>query len=145
VVTGAGLETTVGGLLMATVETSGGAGLAGGGANDFVVAGLVQFSAGETGSSGSLMVSAGGGVAAGGDAQPARKISAPQKMIPANLNTRQLCGTEIRTQDVSSSVLPDLVLVLVLELIRFEDGEESIVCFPACLFVARDCGMIFRK
>jgi hypothetical protein len=131
----------VGGLLMATVETSGGAGLAGGGANDFVAAGLVQFSAGETGSSGSLMVSAGGGVVAGGDAQPARKISAPQKMIPANLNTHQLCGTEIRTQAVSSSVLP----ALVPELIFSEDGEESIVCFPACLFVARGCGMIFQK
>jgi len=32
-------------------------------------------------------------------AQPARKISA-QKMIPAVLNTRQLCGTEMRTQAV---------------------------------------------
>ncbi len=36
-------------------------------------------------------------------AQPARKISAPQKMIPANLNTRQLCGMEMRTQAVSIS------------------------------------------
>jgi hypothetical protein len=31
-------------------------------------------------------------------AQPARKIIAPQKMIPAVLNTRQLCGTKMRTQ-----------------------------------------------
>jgi hypothetical protein len=32
--------------------------------------------------------------------QPARKISA-KKMIPANLNTRQLCGTGKGTQAVS--------------------------------------------
>jgi hypothetical protein len=34
--------------------------------------------------------------------QPARnKISAPDKMIPAIFNTRQLCGTRKRTQAVS--------------------------------------------
>ena len=35
----------------------------------------------------------------GVEAQPARKISAPRKRIPAGLNTRQLCGTPMRTQD----------------------------------------------
>ena len=40
-----------------------------------------------------------------------------------------------------------LVLVLVLELSIFEDEDdkESIACFPECLFVARNCGMIFRN
>jgi hypothetical protein len=34
-------------------------------------------------------------------AQPARKKISAQEMIPAVLNTRQLCGTEMRTQAVS--------------------------------------------
>jgi hypothetical protein len=41
----------------------------------------------------------GGNDSSGEVAQPARKISA-QKMIPAILNTRQLCGTQMRTQAV---------------------------------------------
>jgi len=48
-----------------------------------------------------------GGNAAGGVAQPARNIAAA-KMIPANLNTRQLCGTRNRTQAVSSFTIYDL-------------------------------------
>jgi hypothetical protein len=35
--------------------------------------------------------------------QPAKKISAPQKMIPAVLNTRPLCGMRKRTQVVSGA------------------------------------------
>jgi hypothetical protein len=97
-----GFEIVTGGLLKGTKKETGGAGLDGCGLKGFAVAGLVQFSADETGVSGSLMTSAGGGVVVGCDAQPARKISVPQKMIPANLNTRQLCGTGRRTQDVSS-------------------------------------------
>jgi 4-hydroxy-3-polyprenylbenzoate decarboxylase len=108
IVTGAGFETATGGLLEGTKETIGATGLKGCGAKDFAAAGLVQFSGDETGVSGSLMVSAGGGVVVGCDAQPARKISVPQKMIPANLNTRQLCGTWERTQDVSSFTICDL-------------------------------------
>jgi 4-hydroxy-3-polyprenylbenzoate decarboxylase len=106
VVTGAGVETVTGGLLMETVETTGATGLEGRGANDFAAAGLVQFSADETGVPGSLMVSAGGGIVAGCDAQPASKMAV--RMIPANLNTRQLCGTEMRTQAVSSFTIYDL-------------------------------------
>ena len=136
---------------MVTVETTGGTcmvgcgatGLEGCGANAFAAAGLVQFSGDEITGPVSLMTSGGG---AGGVAQPARNIAAA-KMIPANLNTRQLCGTRNRTQAVSSSVLLALIRVLVLELSIFEDegDEESIVCFLARLFVARNCGMIFRK
>jgi hypothetical protein len=37
----------------------------------------------------------------GGVAQPAKNNSAPQKMIPRNLNTQQFCGTRKRTQAVS--------------------------------------------
>jgi 4-hydroxy-3-polyprenylbenzoate decarboxylase len=102
------LETTAGGLLEGLKVTTGDTDLDGCGAKDFAAAGLVQFSADETGVSGSLMVSAGGGVVVGCDAQPARKISAQQKMIPANLNTRQLCGTQNRTQAVSSFTIYDL-------------------------------------
>jgi len=75
----------------------------------------------------------------------ARKSSAPQKMIPANLNTCQLCGTQNRTQAVSSSVLLVLILVLVLELFIFEDEEELLVRFLTCLFAARNCGMISHE
>lgn len=42
-------------------------------------------------------------------AQPARKMaSAAQKRIPADLNTRQLCGRPMRTQAVSSFTICDL-------------------------------------
>jgi hypothetical protein len=34
--------------------------------------------------------------------QPAKK-NAVAKIIPANLNTHQFCGTEMRTQDVSGA------------------------------------------
>jgi hypothetical protein len=95
---------------MKTVETTGGngivgcgaTGLEGCGANAFAAAGLVQFKGDEITGPVSPMTSGGG---AGGVAQPARKSSAPQKMIPANLNTRQLCGTQNRTQAVSGSIL----------------------------------------
>jgi hypothetical protein len=42
-----------------------------------------------------------GGRSGGIVEQPARKTSAPEKMIPAVLNTRLLCGTGKRTQAVS--------------------------------------------
>ena len=50
----------------------------------------------------------GGGDPVGGVAQPAKNNSAPHKMIPAGLNTRQLCGTAMRTQAVSSFTIYDL-------------------------------------
>jgi hypothetical protein len=39
-----------------------------------------------------------GGGSLGSVAQPAKKISATPKTNAKNLNTRQLCGTEMRTQ-----------------------------------------------
>jgi hypothetical protein len=79
VVTGAGFETVAGGLLMVTVETTGGSGMVGCGANSFAAAGLVQFSGDEITGPGSVTISGGGDCVA----QPARKSSAPEKMIPA--------------------------------------------------------------
>src|SRR5208283_340439 len=113
IVTGAGFETVAGGLLMKTVETTGGTGmvgcgatgLEGCGANAFAAAGLVQFSGDEIIGPVSPMTSGGGCVA-----QPARKTAA--KMIPANLNTRQLCGTKMRTQ---AFTIDDLRLTRELE------------------------------
>jgi hypothetical protein len=101
---------------MKTVETTGGTGmvgcgttgLEGCGANSFAAAGLVQFSGDEITGPVSLMISDGG--TAGGVVQPATISSALEKMIPANLNTRQLCGTEKRTQ--ADSVIYDLRLMI---------------------------------
>jgi hypothetical protein len=104
VVTGAGFETETGGLLMETVETDGATSLEDCGANSLAEAGLVQFSGDEMTALVSLMISAGGFDDC--VAQPARKSNAPQKMIPANLNTRQLCGTANRTQAVSPLSTP---------------------------------------
>jgi hypothetical protein len=95
VVIGSGFETATGGLLAGT-ETTGATGFAGGGANHLAAAGLFQFSGDEMTALVSLMISDGG--CGGCVAQPARKTSAPQETSPANLNTRQLCGTEMRTQ-----------------------------------------------
>jgi hypothetical protein len=81
VVTGAGVETVTGGLLMKTVETTGATGLEDRGANGFE-AGFVQFSGEEITALVTLMVSPGGG-SDGCVAQPASRSSAPQKRIPA--------------------------------------------------------------
>jgi hypothetical protein len=84
IATGVGFETATVTLLEELKETTGATGLEGCGAKDLMAVGLVQFSDDATGVSGSLMVSTGGGgIAVGCDAQPARKISTPQKMIPA--------------------------------------------------------------
>ena len=96
VVTGAGFETATRGLLGGMEETTVATGLKGCGANDLATAGLVQFSGDEITGPVSVMTSGGGGDDC--VAHPARKSSTPQKMIPANLNTRQLCGMENRTQ-----------------------------------------------
>ena len=150
VVTGAGFETTTGtttaGLFVGTGNTTGLTGLGGSGAGSAMTAGLVQFSGDEITGPVSVMTS---GVGADGCvAQPARNSSALEKMIPANFDTRQLCGTGKRTQAVSSSVLLAIILVLVLELILFEAEEEEEAELPGSsrgLFAARNCGMIFRK
>jgi len=121
-----------------TGNTTGLTGL-GGGAGSVKAAGLVQFSGDEITDPVSVMTSGGG--ADGCVTQPARKTAT--KMIPANLNTRQLCGTDQPTQADSSSVLLVLILVLVLELILFGDEEDDEAELPG-VFPRLVCGAQLR-
>jgi hypothetical protein len=55
-------------------------------------------------------------------AQPASKISAPQTINPANLNTRPLCETKKRTQAVSRQ--KPIIFIFVLILILNQPGLD---------------------
>jgi hypothetical protein len=85
--TGAGLGTIVGGGLFFTIEFGGFTGW--GTASLWAAVASAQFNSDAPGAgAGDEIVSSG---IVGVVAQPARKMSAPRKMIPAGLNTRSFC------------------------------------------------------